>query len=140
MRLTLPLPPSPNRSGGSWVAVRSNKNNYRLECWAAAVKQWVPFVEPPEYVRVESTFYLRNKRDQDNLKASLKPVLDCLKQVQTGAVKWKGEDSRAYFVDDDPRRCTVAEPAQHIDRKRPRLELDIRVCAGIEKEKGEATR
>lgn len=126
MKLILPLPPSPNVSSKTWQGARAKKNRYRMECWFEAVQQATPMVAPPEFVTVSASFFVHNLRDSDNLKASLKPALDALKQKQTGkSLKWKGSDRRAYFVDDDPHRCVVLEPSQQIDRKRPRLELII---------------
>jgi hypothetical protein len=125
LTLVLPLPPSPNQSSKTWQGSRAKKNSYRMECWASAVDQCKPRRWPVEFVEVRSAFFVRNLRDEDNLKASLKFVLDTLKQVQRGNTKWKGNDARGFIVDDNALRCRVLEPTQRIDRKRPRLELTI---------------
>lgn len=131
VKLVLPLPPSVlnNRKAHPMAEYRA-KNKYRAECWAAAIKQVMPRAREdlPERVRVRATFYVRNRRDEaDNLPASLKWALDCLKQEQTGSVKWRQGvyDEKGYLIDDDPAHCIAEQPTQHIDRKNTRLELEL---------------
>lgn len=129
MILVLPLPDSPNRGPSHHMARHAVKNEYRERCWIAAVRAVQPKAEQdlPAKVVVRSTFYIRNRRDEDNLKASLKACLDTLKARQTGKCDWRNGlyTEKGYFIDDDPDRCHVAEPRQFIDRRDPRLVLEI---------------
>jgi hypothetical protein len=135
VRLVLPLPDSVNAWPRSKMALHHVKMRYQLEAWVAACSQCRPTHEPPSFVAMNATFYIRNKRDEDNLKGSLKWVCDALKQAQVrdeyGRVKWRAgvADEKGYFVDDDPKHLTIAEPAQHVDRKNPRLEIELTEAA-----------
>jgi hypothetical protein len=131
MRLVLPLPDSLNRWPKSAMAEHAAKRRYQREVWVKACAQHKPTHEPPAHVVIRASFYLRNKRDEDNLKGSLKWVLDALKQRQTGKLDWRMgiADEKGFFIDDDPARLTVAEPEQVIDRKEPRLILEIEEAA-----------
>lgn len=111
MRLILPVPLSPNRwARNPWLRQRQ-KDDYRTSVWSAAIQQQRPTLEPPARVVVAATFYLaRHLRDEDNLRGSLKDVLDALKQKQTGKMLWRHgvADLCGYFVDDDPTHMTLA--------------------------------
>ena len=67
---------------------------------------------PMEGVTISATWYVRNLMDEDNAVARLKWVLDWLK-------------TRGYIVDDRTENVSLAKPIQFIDRKDPRLEIEI---------------
>ena len=126
LTLVLPLPPSPNRRAGNFYVAHSAKRKYQLAVWAAAYQQVVPPLEPPERVRVSARFYVHAKRDPDNLTASLKYVLDALRQQQSSRAWRQGLGAwRGYFVDDDPAHLELGDVEQAVDRKNKRLELTI---------------
>lgn len=127
IRLTLPLPPSVNTWPRHGLQLHRKKNEYRKMAWARAVTQARPLRDPPARVRVEARFYLRNLRDEDNLKGSLKWAMDALTLKQTGSLRWRQGvyDLCGYLVDDSPDCCRIGRPEQEIDRKNPRLELTI---------------
>lgn len=131
IRLVLPLPDSLNRWPKHPMAEHAAKRKYQKQLWPLACSQAKPSHEPPEQVRISSTFYVRNIRDHDNLKGSLKWVLDALKLKQKitsyEGLRWRSgiADEKGFFVDDDPKHCIVADPIQNLDRKDPRLELVI---------------
>lgn len=126
VRLVLPLPPSNQHSTAHGMAQVRRRNAYKRECWQAAVKQVVPSFKPPARVRVCALFNVRNLRDDDNLAASLKLVLDALKLRQR-STRFRGGlySERGYFVDDDPQHLALEKPAQRIDRKAPSLLLTV---------------
>lgn len=125
IHLTLELPPSPNALPRNHMARHRQKNEYRRTVWMQALEQTRPFRDPPAHVEVSPIFFVYNKRDEDNLAASLKWVLDALKQDQRGKLDWRQgvADRCGYFVDDDPKHLTLGKLRQSIDRDRPRLEL-----------------
>lgn len=126
VELVLPLPDSVNRWPKNEFAMHHVKRRYQHTVWAKAYNQTMPPMDPPRRAIMRASFYLRNLRDEDNLKGSLKWVCDALKQSQQ-STKWRkglGE-ARGYFVDDNPACLTIAEPEQTIDRKNPRLVITI---------------
>ena len=127
MKLILPLPPSPNRTPtGHWAVRHRAKRDYQRQCWMAAVVQAMPSHDCACKVKVKATFYIGRKRDEDNLVASLKWVLDALKLRQP-SVDWRGGVSteKGYFLDDDPDHLELAEVKQVTKRKPHFLELEI---------------
>lgn len=130
MRLVLPLPPSPNKRSSHWAVEQRAKNEYRAACWIQAVKQAMPraIEDLPAKVIVQATFYLRNRRDEaDNLPGSLKWTLDTLKAKQTGKLDWRQGlyETKGFLIDDGPDHCEALPPTQYLDRKEPRVELEI---------------
>lgn len=123
----LPLPPSPNKVPTHWVAKMRMKHGYMTQVFADASEQYDAVVHPPEAVRISACFFVRQLRDEDNLAASLKWVLDAMKKVQhsKSTLRWKGHVDRAWFHDDDPHHMTLDTVIQHRDPKNPRLELTI---------------
>ena len=124
MKLTLPLPPNrANQSQGKarweWARkkeyIEGTKRLVGAKVLALSALHGVTLPLGPTEVR--ATFYLRNLMDDDNLKARLKFPLDAL--VKAG-----------ILVDDKRPHCVVPDPAQHIDRKRERLELELVPCDG----------
>ena len=118
LTLTLPLPPSQNRTTRHAMAHHRAKNAWRRTCWTAAVGQCIPALDPPARVRIAAHFRLRNLRDEDNLAQSMKWVLDALKQRQAGRLHWRQNvyPAAGYLVDDAPAFCTLDKPTQEIAR------------------------
>lgn len=115
VRLTLPLPPSPNRWKKHPLAFQRQKDEYREAAWLAAIQQHKPTHEPPPMVLLVATLYLaRMMRDDDNLKGSMKFPLDALRRNQTGAMRWRNGlyVEQGYFVDDDPKHLTIVRVEQ----------------------------
>lgn len=128
LHLTLPLPMSVNNWPRHPMQQHVAKNRYRKKAWAAALSQAKPVHDPPEHAVLSAHFRLRNLRDEDNLKGSLKWVCDTLKQKQTGAMRWRQgiADQKGFFVDDNPAHLHILEPSQEIDRTDPGLDIVIR--------------
>ena len=96
--------------------------------WAAAVTQVKPNRTPPHQVRVRAHFRLHQARDEDNLKASLKYVLDALRLPSPrDKLRWRQGLylEHGYLVDDSPVHCRIEEPTQEVDRKNRGLTLII---------------
>lgn len=135
VRLTLPLPPSPNAWARHPMVLHREKKAYQREAWAAAVQQALPKVaeELPARSEVFATLRLTHLRDEDNASASVKWALDALRQHQTGDLDWRGGIAwnKGYFIDDDPARLSVAKPVQERVRKKAdvALVLEIRPAA-----------
>jgi len=131
--LVLPKPPSPNTRSAHPLAEYKRKNDYRRECWATAIKQTKPPRDPAAMVVVSAMFYVTHLMDPDNLAASLKYVYDCLKQKQTGHVRWRQGvyDKCGWMIDDDPAHLTIASIGQkRVPRKvLVRLELELQDAA-----------
>lgn len=130
MRLTLPLPPSPNQWPSHHLAHHRAKFEYQRRAWLRAIQQHRPLRDPPRHVRVVAVLHHTGQpRDQDNAVASLKWALDALKQRQAGALRWRQNayDLCGYFIDDDPEHLMLASVGQHRVRRRDdrRLELEI---------------
>lgn len=128
LRLTLPVPPSPNNWPSHPMQHHREKSAYKRTVWWAACEQSPPMAHPPERVVMFAHFFLHALRDEDNLKGSLKWLVDALKQKQTGEVRWRDgiADTKGYYVDDSPDRLTILEPVQEIDRKHQRVEVTLR--------------
>lgn len=127
IRLTLPVPPSPNRvPTRHHIARHQSKRRYQREAWADAIRQVRPFRDPPGHVTVHAHFRFHNVRDEDNLKGSLKWALDALRKRQSGKDWRAGVYSLCgYFVDDDPTHMSLGRVTQEIDRKNKGLTLTI---------------
>lgn len=119
LTLDLPIPPSPNRiPTRNHMARHRSKRKYQRKAWTAAILQEKPPRDPPEHVTVSAHFRVHNLRDADNLKASLKWVLDALRQAQTGKDWRNGVYSKCgYLIDDDPAHMTLGKVTQELDRK-----------------------
>lgn len=73
-------------------------------------------------------FMVYRERDQDNLVASLKWVLDALKLRQDGSVAWRLGvcDMMGYFVDDSPEYLKLGDVWQNrCSRDQQALVLEI---------------
>ena len=122
MKLTLPLPPNrANQTHGQARWEWARKKQYIEGTVRLVGAKALALIAlrgerlPLGPTEVRATFYLRNLMDDDNLKARLKFPLDAL--VQAG-----------ILVDDKRPHCVVPDPEQHIDRKRPRLEIELTPC------------
>ena len=102
--LILPVPPSPNRWPSHHMMLHRMKRNYQARVWVSAIEQAPPLNEPPFPANVDVTLWLKRFRDEDNLHASLKWLLDALKQKQKGSLAWRKGlyTSKGYIRDDDP--------------------------------------
>ena len=108
------------------------KNGTKRRTWNAAIAQASPVKFPATNVVISAHFRLYNLRDEDNLKASLKYVLDALRlpsalEVEKEQLGWKSGlfITRGFFKDDNPRDCRIEDPTQEIDRKNRGLTLTI---------------
>lgn len=126
--VTLELPEPRNRSNERvhWAKRQRLDRRYKREVWEAAIQQAMPLADPPEKVRATAHVRVYNLRDEDNLRASLKPVWDALKQRQpvSDSLAWRYVDgmraswiARGFFVDDDPEHLEIGKVTQEVDRK-----------------------
>ena len=127
MKLVLPLPISPNAAPTNGLHRHGHKRRYQKTVWVAAVMQHKPSIDPPVAVVVSAEFFVHSLRDEDNLKASLKDLLDALRQKQTGNIDWRQGlyDQCGYFIDDNPAHMTLGSVTQQVDRKNKRVEVTI---------------
>lgn len=125
--LVLPLPPGPNQWPSHPMRLHKAKRAYQRAAWMAAIQQTTPHADPPEMVRIQAHRYGWNRLDEDGASASLKWVLDALRQKQRGKLDWRQGiyPTRGYLIDDDPQHCTVSTPEQTISRADARLILLI---------------
>lgn len=120
MRLVLPLPPNAANSRRHWRVALKDKKAY----WGVLDAMWVARMIPPPTrnlldgpARISVTYYIWNPMDDDNAMARLKPLIDWL----VGAGYLPG-DSRKVLK-------WAGIPEQVIDRKRPRVEIEISEAA-----------
>ena len=127
MKLTLPLPP--NRANQTYGKARwewaRKKEYYELAGNAilleiASRSDWTG--DCMERMRLDATFYLWNKLDRGNLVARLKWIEDIL--VKKG-----------LLVDDNEEWLDLQMPTQVIDRKNPRVVIELVPCDGKPKER-----
>lgn len=126
MTLTLPEPPSPNAHSTNGQASHREKRRYQRLAWATACSQAIPPAEPPNPVRITAHFRLHQLRDEDNLQASLKWLLDSLRQEQADR-KWRRGifEDRGFFTDDNPACLTIEAVTQEVDRSNRGVDLEI---------------
>jgi hypothetical protein len=129
----LPLAPSPNTvlGWGAGKVIRA-KLAYKRGAWIEACRSPNPPLFPesiPRRCRIHAVLFVKQLTDEDALAGRLKWTIDMLKWKQQGPAEWKQGimDERAYIYDDSPAHLTVGRPTQHIDRKRPRVEITITV-------------
>ena len=111
MKLILPLPLNLGNARLHW-AEKNRKMNAYFDLCLATVK-----VKRPEWplprADISATLYVWNLMDEgDNMRTRLKWPLDFLVQ-------------RGYIEDDSPRTLTWGPVSQAIDRKRPRVEIEL---------------
>lgn len=120
IRLTLPLPPNIANGRMHWRTKDRKRQAYMTHCYIfgmdtrpavlnAAGKPELPFPKALIAVKV----YLVQKMDADNLMARLKWPIDWL--VSDG---WIADDGPDYLE-------WVGMPTQAIDRKAPRVEIEL---------------
>ena len=121
MKLTLPLPPNRANAREHWRTTHRKKVQYYEKARNAILLELVNNVEwtgdCTERMRLDSTFYLWNKMDRGNAVARLKFVEDVL--VKTG-----------LLVDDNEEWLDLQMPTQVIDRRNPRVVIEIVPCDG----------
>ena len=130
MKLTLPLPPNRANAREHWRATHKKKKAYYAEAERALQDQclWVLVVATGEprvraerpcskRMRLDATFYMWNKMDRGNMVARLKFVEDIL--VRFG-----------LLVDDNEEWLDLQMPTQVIDRRNPRVVIELTPCDG----------
>jgi Holliday junction resolvase RusA-like endonuclease len=114
IELTLPLPPNRANAREHWRVTHRKKKDYYLwaeralrnhDCQAWRTKEG--------RVALTATLYLWNKMDRDNLMARLKWPLDVLV-------------SYGLLVDDSEEWLDLKMPTQVVDRKNPRIEIQLK--------------
>jgi len=114
MRLVLPLPINLGNARLHWAAKNRKKKAYwdGLNVLLALGKIEKPPEKPLETAVITFHWHVWNKMDPDNARARAKWILDWL----------RGHD---YIVDDKAANIDYRADYQTIDRKEPRVELDI---------------
>ena len=115
----LPVPPSPNTWKTHRMELVKQKNGYKRSAWVLCCSRNAPQSHPPDNVTVWVKFRLKRLRDEDNLYASCKWLLDVLKLPRKGdVISWKQgiAEAKGYFVDDSPDRMKL-HVSQEKDRK-----------------------
>lgn len=116
MKLTLPLPPNRANAREHHMVTHRKKLEYYDKATVAilAQKALTPLNRAPlgKRMTLRATLYLWAKMDQGNLVARLKWLEDTL--VRTG-----------LLVDDNEKWLDLQMPTQVIDRKNPRVEIEL---------------
>lgn len=117
MKLVLPLPPNAANSRRHWRVVLKEKKAYWNACTLLAMQRGFPKPppEPMQQVIVRPTLYVWSTMDYDNAVARLKPLLDWIV-------------GHGYIADDSPKHCKLEMPEQFVDRKSPRIEIEIKAA------------
>lgn len=114
IKITLPLPPNmANASWAHWGPKHKDRVSYEDVCDIAMLDVAGVFltIKIPK-ARIRATLYMWNRMDEDNLTARLKWPVDWL-------VK------RGVLVDDSPKHLEWEMPQQFVDRKNPRVEIEL---------------
>ena len=116
MRITLPLPPNMGNSRFHWRTADRKKKEYWELCRLHLISGRAPRPPhtPPKVTGVRATLYLHSKMDRlDNIYSRLKWTWDWL-------VAW------GYMAGDRGDQADWTEPPkQVIDRKNPRVEIEL---------------
>ena len=114
MNLTLPLPINLGNARMHWAEKNRKKKAYweGLNVRLALGKIEKPPAKPMECVAITFHWYVWNLMDPDNARARAKWILDWLKGL-------------GYIVDDKGANIDYRADHQTIDRKEPRVELEI---------------
>ena len=118
MKLTLPLPPNRANAREHWRVTHRNKVEYYSLAALALYTQAGPrpgIITPTCRQTLTATLYLWAKMDRGNLVARLKWLEDSL--VNYG-----------LLVDDNEEWLDLQMPTQVIDRKNPRVEIELEPC------------
>lgn len=135
--LEIPLPPSPNdRPAHPMQAVRWKNKTKRLT-WMKACEQVLPSIDPPDWVAIGALFRVApgQRRDEDNLVASLKYVLDALRKPRTRQERdWRRgiHEEKGFFVDDAPAHMTLTTIVQAEEPDPKRRGLRLVITANVE--------
>jgi hypothetical protein len=136
VRLSVPEPPSPNALPTNRWARADAIRRVKEKTWIAALSQETPFARPHRLVSAHIHFRLHQLRDEDNLKASAKHVLDALKQRPSGGDKLKWRHGlyldRGYLFDDGPTHCAITV-SQEVDRGNRGATVTIREETDLKK-------
>lgn len=129
MKLTLPLPPNRANAREHWRTTDRRKRQYyeRVQHLLMRDLEWVVTVvkgkpriraKRPETarMRLSATIYVRNRMDRGNAVNRLKWVEDAL--VNFG-----------LLVDDNEEWLDLQMPTQVLDRKNPRVEIELTPCS-----------
>lgn len=113
MKLVLPLPPNMANGRMHWRAKNKKREQYeeRAWYWCADARQRPPRTPLPT-ATLRATLYVHNIMDTDGAVARLKWPVDFL--VKGG-----------WLTDDNPKVLTWTIPEQAIDRKNPRVEIEL---------------
>ena len=111
MKLTLPLPPNRANARWHWRTEKQKKDDYYFLCECQTVWRHRPDF-PLKRARIAVTLYTWSAMDLDNLMARLKWPVDWLVR-------------RGYIADDSPDVLEWELPRQEIDRRRPRIEIEL---------------
>ena len=114
IKLVLPMPPNRANARKHWRVVLKEKKAYweRLDLLYCARELPKAPKSPPERTRLKTQMYVFSIMDHDNAVARLKLALDWL--VRAG-----------YIADDSPKHLDLEMPEQVVDRKNPRLEIEL---------------
>ena len=117
MRIILPLPPNmANKSWGHWAKKARARDEYMMRALVMSQDVRRP-PSPWPHARIRIKLYVWNLLDSDNLTARLKWAVDFLVE-------------REFIVDDSPKHLKWEElPTQVIDRKNPRVEIELEAVA-----------
>lgn len=116
MKLTLPLPPNMANGRMHWRTRQRKRRAYNETCDMACIMY--PDVHyarprvPLAKAKIRATVYVWAKMDADNLMARLKWPVDFL--VNDG-----------WLYDDGPDHLEWEMPRQVVDRKNPRVEIEL---------------
>lgn len=118
MKLVLPLPPNKANARQHWRVALRAKKDYWNACTLLAMQRGFPKPppQPMQHVVIKPTLYVWALNDHDNAVARLKPLLDWLQ-------------GHGYIANDSPKHCKLEMPDQIVDRKNPRIEIEIREAA-----------
>jgi hypothetical protein len=114
VKLTLPLPPNLLNSRLHWRVKHAAKNRFYQTCDNLQMAKAVPAPGGPALKRARVTIraFTHQAMDKDGLYGRMKWVLDWLV-------------TRGYLQDDSPKHITL-KVSQRIDRKRQRIEVELK--------------
>ncbi len=113
MKLTLPLPPNRANAREHWRVTHRKKKAYYAKTVLALLAQRPDL--PQVRMTLTATLYVWSKSDPDNATSRLKWAIDSL--VDFG-----------LLVDDNEKWLDLQMPKQVVDRKNPRVEIQLTPC------------
>lgn len=98
------IPPSPNSYlGRNWTSLKKIKEEWREKIMKTIIFNYPNYIQlycvPPEKRTLEITIMCPKLRDEDNLYASVKPIVDALKPIHRKIVQ---ENVLGFIHDDSP--------------------------------------